>query len=113
MDLNQLNQLESTKNFVEIKQTFKKEDLIRGIELSKDLYGIKIKEKPLTSQEEIIEKYQSLKNFKFFMQSLNQEIGDSETSGSSSTEKRKKRNKKTFGEDSQNLTLAEKKKLLE
>ena len=105
------------KPVAQFSTTFNAQDLIRGLELSKDLYGLTIKEQPCNSQEELIEKYQALKNFKNWMTNINQELGDAETSGTSSTEKQskrqKKRNQKKLGENSQNLSLAEKKKLLE
>ena len=50
------------------------------------------------------------------MTNINQELGDAETSGTSSTEKQSKRQKKRNRkncETTQNLSLAEKKKLLE
>ena len=72
MDSNSHHQVEN--NEIQISQKFTKDDLVRGFELSKDLYTIGIKEKPTQGQNEVIEKYQALKNIKNFLLTLDHNV---------------------------------------
>ena len=59
---------------MEYSTEFNAQDLVTGFNLSKDLYGIKVKEQAPTTQEDIIAKYQSLKQLKHFFQAIDQEL---------------------------------------
>ena len=68
--------------------------MVRGFELSKDLYTLGIKERPTASQDEVIEKYQSLKNIKNFLLTLDNQVlmsqqSQQNTGGNRRTRKRK------------------------
>ena len=94
METNQLNQAESNNNFVQHSTKFTKDDLIKGLKISQSL-GVKVQEKPCTSQDELIEKYQALKNFKNFMQSMDSEyLSCDPTEISESSKNRKKRKRR-------------------
>jgi hypothetical protein len=42
--------------------------------MSKNLYGVPIKDSNPINQEELVEKYQSLKNLRNFLQSMDHEV---------------------------------------
>tara|TARA_B110000285_G_C15079106_1_gene592430 strand:- start:1431 stop:1673 length:243 start_codon:yes stop_codon:yes gene_type:complete len=58
--------------------------------MSKNLYGVPIKDSNPMNQEELVEKYQSLKNLRNFLQSMDHEVLMAQQEGLKSKKLRKK-----------------------